>query len=393
MTHYSKCDLHHWLTITDLLKGNFRVLLTCKNPTLRQDAQANLKSLLSKEPNSQTKLPRFSSMLKTDLSQVLFKTSAINVNLRMVEFETPPGDIQVVLEMLKLAPDFDLLSKKTALQQLMLMLETSTCLEVFLQANGLEILIKLMDKCLDERLNHLSILPPALECLQKVLLHDHRLTAAIQDDNDKYLLYILTRCAFVFCENHHQSVLNSVLICSSLLLFGDGVLKITDSSLSLPSEMIQRLHFPLNTLEQIEDIFEFIDINNDEASALSLIKIYWNLAFFGGIHALARWTLGAKSDGSFGPKLILDQNELTLVKTSFGEIALEEIASSLGKAKTHQDFQDLLHLAKSHLKLREISDGDNDWILRLPWIEAFSRFLRTKPNTRNDEKLFMVMFF
>ena len=39
-------------------------------------------------------------------------------------------------------------------------------------------------------------------------------------------------------------------------------------------------------------------------------------------------------------------------------------------------------------------DGNSEkktWIATLPWKEQFSRFMLLKPNTRNDEKLFLAI--
>ncbi len=84
----------------------------------------------------------------------------------------------------------------------------------------------------------------------------------------------------------------------------------------------------------------------------------------------------------------MDEKEWPAKQISFSEKALERCVEDLGKVRSHSEFHDLLYFAKGHLFLAQ--EGDAFELDRLPWKPAFTRFFSIKPNTRNDEKLFLV---
>ena len=90
---------------------------------------------------------------------------------------------------------------------------------------------------------------------------------------------------------------------------------------------------------------------------------------------------------------MLEHQELCIVKESFSEAVLEDIALSLPKYKTHKELSEALHKVKIHLCLLEGNEEKYQWAMGLPWIRGFTRFLRIRPTLRNDEKLFMVSYF
>ena len=127
-------------------------------------------------------------------------------------------------------------------------------------------------------------------------------------------------------------------------------------------------------------------IHEPPIESFSLLKIYWNLAWFGGIHILNKWP-NPKGDTQFSSNLYLEPMELSIVKNSFSEAVLEDLINgNLKKSKTHGEFQEALQLARSHAKLLPSSNLEN-----ISWTNVFSRFLRLKPTTRNDEKLFLAI--
>ena len=167
-------------------------------------------------------------------------------------------------------------------------------------------------------------------------------------------------------------------------------LQIQDSSLTLPDILINNLDFPLEVAEADEVVHENSKLAQVPENALGLLKAYWNLAWFGGIHTLSQWTV-PKGDSNFSSRLFLNPSELTLIKNSFSEAILDQLSVSLNKSKTHNDFQEGLDLAFSHSFLLQGNVEKKIWIDSLPWKDQFSRFMLLKPNTRNDEKLFLAI--
>ena len=112
------------------MAGNLRMLLTCKNPILQQESQSNLRTILSREPNSQTKLPRFSTLIKIDLThedEILKKRKflgKLNIPGETQNLDFPSRDVKDLVDILNLSPDYDVISRKNALEQLTLVMES-----------------------------------------------------------------------------------------------------------------------------------------------------------------------------------------------------------------------------------------------------------------------------
>ena len=224
------------------MAGNLRMLLTCKNPILQQESQSNLRTILSREPNSQTKLPRFSTLIKIDLThedEILKKRKflgKLNIPKETQNLDFPSRDVKDLVDILNLSPDYDVISRKNALEQLTLVMESKKSSLSFLEFNGANILQHLMDKCLDETTNFSSLLFPLIQCIKGVLIYNLN---AFQHEK---LLYGLTRLLFLFHDN--AQVLDEVIMASVLVLY-NGWLKVEDLNLTLPTFLANNLDFPV----------------------------------------------------------------------------------------------------------------------------------------------------
>ena len=90
---------------------------------------------------------------------------------------------------------------------------------------------------------------------------------------------------------------------------------------------------PYVKVNEEEVVFEdTIESGKVPESAFGLLKTYWNLAWFGGIHVLLQWKV-PKGDPNFSPKLFLDNSELTVIKNSFSQAILEQLSVNLNKSK------------------------------------------------------------
>ena len=375
-------------TVQASLEGNLRLLLTSKSESARREAQGCLRTLLSRQPNSATKLPRFSSIVAQDLTQVKGEERlALNTRTAKDNIDVSTEDIKTLLDVLHSPPDYDILSRQTALEQLLTYLENYPGTHKdFLDTNGVEKVTLLLDKCLDEQFNYwLTLYASAIQVLKTVLTYQF---SKIKPDEEvqKLLYYTLTRGLFVFSST--PQVLNDIIVVLSLLLYAP-CLGTSGSHLTLPSEMLRTINFPIEAVEAATTTVVTDNFLAHTDGQTLLYKVYWNLAWFGGIHILYQWE-DAKGDHRFSPKLVLSKEELLLVQESFSEAIIEDIILRLTKFKTHQELSEALHKVNLHLNLLEDNVEKYDWILTLPWLKGLSRFLRITPNTRNDEKLFLV---
>ena len=76
-------------------------------------------------------------------------------------------DVKDLLDILHLSPDYDILSRKNALNHLGADMAQNPCdCERFFKFNGLEIILDLMEKCLDETKNMIELLPEVIKVLK-----------------------------------------------------------------------------------------------------------------------------------------------------------------------------------------------------------------------------------
>ena len=130
------------------------------------------------------------------------------------------------------------------------MLETNA--KDFKDFRGLDILIELMNKCLDESNNTLlELLPFALECLKIICIHDPNFIQILREDKEMYqhLLYILTRSLYIYHDC--QNVLEQIVVSLMLILYHDW-LKYEVSYLSMPKFMLDKLNFPIEVNSVLE---------------------------------------------------------------------------------------------------------------------------------------------
>ena len=363
------------------LEGNFRILLSSKIICLRQEALCNLRTYLSREPRSSIKLPRFADMIKIDLVEFLDNLQERNCLFSSLNAISEPFDMKDIIDVLHLSPDFDVVSRKSALLQLSAILHEDTCQRNFLDLNGFEVLFNLFTKCLEEtRIDWKELLPYLLEVLKSMANVFHQLVTE-NDVKDDFLVALL-RTMFVFCDQ--PEVLQDILGLSLLLLFPKDAI-VTHSGLSMTQDLLQHIDIPIKVSQRTECQSEMPYTANE--AAWPLLKSYWNLAWYGGIHVLSQWEK-VKTEPSFSPQLHLTTESLGMIQASFSEAVLEDLCLTLSRSKSHRDWQERLELANSHFYLLRKGSKES-WIYTLPWKDQFSRFMLLKPKTRNDEKLFL----
>ena len=106
--------------------------------------------------------------------------------------------VKDLLDLIHLSPDYDVLSKKAALQQLSLVLETNV--NDFVEFRGFDIIFDQMSKGLDEMNNSLELLPFALETFKVACVHCPNFIQQLRVEKEKYLqlLYILARSLYMY---------------------------------------------------------------------------------------------------------------------------------------------------------------------------------------------------
>ena len=231
------------------LEGNLRLLLTSKVECVRKEAQGCLRTILSRQPNSETKIPRFSTILAQDLTALSTDISPIALNLRRVFEENATHDIKNLLDFLDSSPDYEIIGRQSALDNLLVNLSDPRSNREFLDHHGIEKIARFLDKCLDERCAQLLVLYPlALSVLTRSLKHT---LGKIEDGSTKNsLLFSHLRGLFVFSNRENPDVLQKIIANLALMLYHPWLDCEDGINLTLPACVIKSINFPLHVLEE-----------------------------------------------------------------------------------------------------------------------------------------------
>ena len=183
------------------LAGNLRLLLTSKVECARREAQGCLRTILSRQPNSETKVPRFSAILEHDLTTLVSSIAyPIVINLRCIkakgENTAAAHDTKTLIDILETSPDYEIIGRQNALDHLLVNLSNPASNQEFLNHHGIEKIARFLDKCLDERCALIGLFPLALAVLMKSL--NHTLGKVDDESTQQFLLFSLLRGLYVF---------------------------------------------------------------------------------------------------------------------------------------------------------------------------------------------------
>ena len=190
----------------------------------------------------------------SELCNIAFSHKKIHLNLRTVKninSNVEHVSVKDLLDIIIISPAYDILTKKSALQQLGLLLETGTGnAKDFKEFGGLNIVLDLMDKCLEEKSSTSDLLPFALQTLKTICLHDRSFVEFLKMDNtteeencSKQMLYVLTRSLYIYQDS--QDVLENIVTILVLTLFHDWLTLDGSNRLSMPSFMMNKLNLPI----------------------------------------------------------------------------------------------------------------------------------------------------
>ena len=412
----------------ELLRSNIRLMFH-KSQEIRIRANTNIKAMLSQESNSYDKLPRFSDIIQTNLSDSTRYVFSSEFN-RIIDLEhnssslpqlslrtcAPEGEnLSTLCKVLDIlcrpiiensdTRENDIQLRRAAVSRLEILLQDKDVQQSFQKENkGTSLLISLLSKCISETnydFEPKHFIPSLAKCLLTLAIHNE--TARNTFYEDKEFLFGCLRCLYIFYnDNGIIADLRNLLI---IVLFQGFIdLKINKATGSEQTAgmyaagiISKKFYLPFQhfvrdpTNERTDGIRDNIEID-------SLLKTFWNLAWYGNASELKGMATtrvnrdttknDSRSDKPIIPsKLELSDRELAIIQISD---VLCCSSSSFDKMKTAKDHSDFLYQMQAFLVSTSVpSNLDSiQRSLNLDWKSTLERFFINRPTTIEDEKLF-----
>lgn len=380
----------------DIVKGNLRLMFN-KHSDVRENAQAKIKCLLSQETDSSLKFPRFSNIVKTELTDYFIghKVQMISRNIDDSGNEELATTVQDLFYILDADESVDSSLKRAALQKLNLILSGVSALQkVFIDLGGIQILDQYLERCLSETNQNypVELLPQVVQLYKVIAVQQQQIRDQLAKPESISFLFSLIRSAF--CFPNDQYLRRDVTILFVIILF-HGHIQLEPTSperphqLSIPKILATNLIIPIecSIIENVADTKN--DVLSDSKTFhgyLGLIKTFWNFSWFEGARNVFQHedTISPKL---FSERLQWTKSELKLAKVSFLDFSLENLPNQIKAIKDHISFFDLMGFVSAHLLIVDTKDLSPDDHRYFPLKDTLGKFLTQKPMSYRDEKL------
>ncbi|XP_046424633.1 rotatin [Neodiprion fabricii] len=379
----------------EVLKGNTRLLFAI-NSDVREEAVCRLIWLLGKETNSVRKLPRLSSLHGLPLSSVCIIDR--NSSIRQSQGNYQKSSLLSVIEMLN-APGVDPKMRKSALVQISVMLTDSSLHSIFINENGLELILKIFDSALIEQeyTNYPDSVIPILTILKLICSMDSSTRHELAGRPAIYLNIL--RSLFLFPNNDCVKNNGSHLLC--LLLYSDYILRVGDKetdrpnpiNVSLPYIVVARMRLPFTSKchwkTSIHRCPDLSVLHSSNEKALTFVRQYWAWEWNDKFDTLWK-SIHTINNTQISERLMIHESEFTCLQLSSVRYCCQQQLYNIQNSTTHGGVICALDFLTVYLKLYDMSKcTELSDVTSLPWEQSFERFLLSYPTNSEDSKLFV----
>ncbi|NXP37587.1 RTTN protein, partial [Leiothrix lutea] len=295
----------------------------------------------------------------------------------------------------------DLVLRKSAAEQLVVILEDTKMHGVVKKLGVIEKILAFLNECVhvDGKLTE-SIVVPCLALLRKIVGADPvvRLSLAQQPS----VLLLLFRVSLILRSDRAVLTETTVLLC--LLLF-DEVARAdcvaSDNTevpaFSLPVAVVRRYHLPVKiTAHHVVSPNTVVVPLSSECLAMKpvsdMLKTAWNLSWYHGIENLLQLINYEKEAETFLDSLKLSSEDIFILKITHTNYGLQDCLSLIIQAASHRDVRTALirlsfYVLNDRLALKCSSGPCGTTLKSFVWQKAMDRFLQVLPASVEDEKL------
>ncbi|XP_060587035.1 rotatin-like, partial [Ruditapes philippinarum] len=386
------------LSHIEKFRGTLRCMLS-SDLKVRAEALKRLSWYLSNETNSGKKLPVFSDLDVSNLSNIFIVDTQRSVeDLGRSVFQVDGlRKVYEIFTSLSVDPGV----KKSAVDQLAIILQDPTLHPAFKKDGGFEkILAHLQLGVLRDgdsnTNNNIQYLPGCMTVLRHLIHHDYSLRHKMAHNASLY--YTLLRVALL----HHRDerTCYEVSHVLTLLLFDEqarfymGGSKTTTFSIPNIVKLRYKLPFRANT--------HFEKSPNRCASPpdpdplmtgqpLEMMRITWNAAWHSGMDSLVKTLAENKSldaNQEFSPKLKLTPTDRVVSVTSHVKQGLQSAIYDISNSTSHHAVSRSLTRLLSYLVVR-CDKAVTTIFHTLDWCGAIARFVKVTPSSSADESLLL----
>nr|XP_031848371.1 rotatin isoform X1 [Nomia melanderi] len=383
------------LPYIEVFKGNLRYLFSLESD-IREEAVCRLIWLLGKEKDSVQKLPRLSSLHGLPLNSLCILEHQTFIRKSAGNYQR--SNLLSVLEMLN-EPSIDPKMRKSALVQISVMLSDSSLHKLFINENGVSLILKTFNSALIEK-DYIHY-PDSVISIITILNLLASTESAIRHDLSTRInvLSNIIRSVFLFPSNESVRTDGSQLLC--LLLYNEYIMRLSEKStensiqlnISLPHLITSKMKLPFLckshwkiSMHRRSDLSVLHSANG---AALNFVKQYWMWEWNDGLNVLWKsWSDVNSSDTS--EKLHVQEDEFMILRFSFPHYYCQQQLYNIQNSTTHNAVSCALDYLTVYMKFYKMQQYEEiKDISLLPWERTFERFLLSHPASKEDHDLFV----
>lgn len=378
------------IPVIDVIKGNLTFLFNT-DLAIRNEAVSRLCWLLTTEKDYEQKIPKIKSLDNCALSNVFQMNHHIDVGkLKSPRQFYEVSSLVQVLQLLE-NPAIDIDIKRSAMQQVSVMMTDHFIHSSFLERNGLEMTLRMLHDSLLEKNENISLefLQPCLSILKNLCLYNSALRQELALNLDLY--FCLVRMFLLYNSDKVIQQDGSVLLC--LLLFSEYILNCQkDKGMSLPYIVVNNLHIPFRcnthwkTSKHMKPKLSNILLSDEWCR--NTLRMHWNIEYHGGINEIINDT---QPEPDFNSNLKLTNENLNALKASSVLYCCQKYLYEIQNATTHGQVIECLRGLYGYISLWLLSERDHSSLLTLPWKDTFDRFLSAPPANEDDTHLLVEL--
>nr|CAH7739552.1 unnamed protein product [Callosobruchus chinensis] len=377
-----------------VLKGNVQLLFVA-DAVLRDEGFSRLCWLLSTQEDAKTLLPKFANLFDPSLANIcrLKRTADVN-KMRRIEHFYQPSSLEQVMDILN-SPNVEPGIRRSALNQVSVMLEDPLLHQTFLDSNGLEIVVDIMKTALadNDYRDYPDSVIPVISILKSLCLYNAAVREELGTSIDVFFCVLRGLFLFFAEERLKQDAVSLLFI----MVFKDFIRgDPSNADFSVPNFISEKLMMPFqcavhwkespHTKENLRDMVM------KDPWCLSCVRIQWNCEVFGGFHELVKWdsvNYNGHSMSNFEEDLKLNNYELKTIKLSSVDYCIKYYLNTIQNGTSHSIVLESVESLTLYVLLYKLTksfhvDMDDEHLLSHPWEMSFIRFLKALPSCVED---------
>ncbi|XP_050395156.2 rotatin [Patella vulgata] len=393
------------ISLQDKLRGCLRLLFS-HDLQVRTRVLERISWFLANEEESDKKIPVFSDLDVNNLCDTLIVKNVRNVEEDIGRSVFQMDSLKQVYDIFN-GSSVDPTVKKSAAEQLAIMLHDTNLHTAFRETGGLEVILDILRKGVykttDAQTGVPNYLPACISILRYILHHDYNLRHNLAHDPQIY--YTLLRVALLYMNDdktHYDiSHILTLLLFDETSKFDVGNSK-SGTTFTLPAVVAKRYKLPFKPSCHHDISPHAVTITPDpdpltSGEAMEMLRISWNLSWNDGMEQLLDLIKLDKkqTDASqeFSSTLKLTSVDRYILETSCLKSRLQNGVFAISNGTSHRAVIVALDRLLTYITIGHGSSSV-EILHEMEWWTVLTRFLEVTPSSAADEELlFKILDF